>query len=92
MNAIQRKAIALMNEWGAKGKPFVFIIDFDFEKPLIMEVDNTSRLLWKTPGNSNYRPLEASHAELQWSIDPIDFEVYEKAFSTVQEHIHQGDT
>lgn len=81
-----------MNEWGAKGKPFVFIIDFDFVKPLIMEVYDTSRLLWKTPKNSNYEPRGASQAELHWVVDPINFEVYEKAFSSVQEHIHQGDT
>lgn len=81
-----------MNEWGAKGKPFVFIIDFDFEKPLVMEVDDTSRLLWKTPQGSNFKPREASSADLQWSIHPVGFEVYEKAYSTVQEHIHLGDT
>lgn len=81
-----------MNEWGAKGKPFVFIIDFDFEKPLVVEVDDTSRLLWKTPQGSNFKPREASSADLQWSIHPVGFEVYEKAYSTVQEHIHLGDT
>lgn len=81
-----------MNEWGEKGKPFVFIIDFDFEKPLIMEVDDTSRLLWKTPENSNFRAIEAFHSELQWSIHPVDFKAYEKVFSTVEKHIHQGDT
>lgn len=81
-----------MNEWGAKGKPFVFIIDFDFEKPLIMEADDTSRLLWKTPQKSNFKPKEVSPKELQWSMHPVGMEVYEKAFSRVQEHIHQGDT
>ena len=81
-----------MNEWGAKGKPFVFIIDFDFEKPLIMEWDDSSRLLWKTSQISNFRPINAFTANLQWSIDPVGFEVYEKAYSTVQEHIRQGDT
>lgn len=81
-----------MNEWGAKGKPFVFIIDFDFEKPLIMEVEDTARLLWKTPQKSNYRLKEVSPKELQWFIHPVDMEEYEKAFSKVQEHIHQGNT
>lgn len=81
-----------MNEWGSKGKPFVFIIDFDFEKPLVLEVDDTSKLLWKTPEKSNYTPKGASSKDLQWCIHPVGMGVYEKAFSKVQEHILQGDT
>ena len=37
MNEIQQHTIKRMNELGAQGKPFVFVIDFDFEKPLIFE-------------------------------------------------------
>ncbi|MBC8004373.1 MAG: chorismate-binding protein, partial [Verrucomicrobia bacterium] len=92
MNAIQKETIRQMNEYGAKGKPFVFIIDFDFEKPLILEADDTSRLHWKTPEKSNYKLVEASQEDLLWSIHPVGMDVYEKAFLTVQQHIHQGDT
>lgn len=81
-----------MNEWGAKGKPFVFIIDFNFEKPLVMEVNDSSRLLWKTPKNSNFKSVDASAADLQWSVYPVDYKLYEKSFTAVQQHIHQGDT
>jgi len=92
MNVQQRKAIDQMNDWGTKGKPFVFIIDFDFEKPLILDIDDKSQLLWKTPGNSNYQAKEYAPSEIKWDIFPVGFEAYKNAFSIVQQHIHQGDT
>lgn len=94
MNKIQRHTIERMNQMGAEGKPFVFIIDFDFEKPLIFEYNNTTELLWKTPEgcNCNFIPEILPSVELQWTIHPVDFHEYEKAFSIVQHHIHNGDT
>jgi para-aminobenzoate synthetase component 1 len=81
-----------MNEMGAEGNPFVFIIDFDFEKPLIFDYNNSSELLWKTPESSNYFPEKYTSKEVQWKIHPVDILEYEKAFTKVQHHIHNGDT
>lgn len=77
---------------GAKGKPFVFIIDFDFEKPLIFDFGNSAELLWKTPKFSNYTPEKQASKEIEWTIHPIEFQEYKKAFSKVQDHIHNGET
>ena len=81
-----------MNELGAKAIPFAFIIDFDFEKPLIFDYHDSSELLWKTPAISNYFPEEFVSDEIQWNIHPVEFQEYEKAFAKVQHHIHNGDT
>ena len=81
-----------MNELGAQGRHFVFVIDFDFCKPLIFELDDSSAILWKTPRNSNYNPQQNKDIEVEWKIFPVDFEQYQKAFGEVQYHIHSGDT
>lgn len=83
-----------MNELGATGKPFVFIIDFNFENPLIFDYNNASELLWKIPELSNYIPIPEllSPCEIEWAIHPVEFHEYEQAFSKVQDHIHNGDT
>lgn len=81
-----------MNELGAKAIPFAFIIDFDFEKPLMFDYHNSSELLWKTPVLSNYPATKFSCYEIQWNIHPVEFQEYEKAFIKVQHHIHNGDT
>ncbi len=92
MNERKQHTINRMNELGAKGIPFTFIIDFDFEKPLIFDYHESTGLLWKTPGLSNYLPEKFTGDEIQWNIHPVEFKEYEKAFAKVQHHIHNGDT
>jgi len=81
-----------MNELGSKETPFVFIIDYDFEKPLLFDFNNSIDLFWQTPELSNYHPGIVPPVNLQWSVYPIEFQEYKKAFSLVQDHIHKGDT
>ena len=81
-----------MNELGAKGEPFVFLIDFDFEKPLIFDFSDCENLLWKTPGSGNFSPEKVTSELTNWDIFPVSLQEYEKAFALVQNHIHNGDT
>ena len=81
-----------MNELGAQGKPFVFIIDFALEKPLIFDFDVTTNLLWKTPDSTNYMHEEIQKKQVEWKIFPVEYGKYQNAFELVQHHIHSGDT
>lgn len=92
MNELQKNTVERMNELGAMGKPFVFLIDFDFEKPLIFELDDTSSVLWKTPKLANHQSGKYPETDVVWNVYPVDFEKYQKAFDCVQQHIHTGDT
>ncbi|HEX7583243.1 MAG TPA: aminodeoxychorismate synthase component I [Prolixibacteraceae bacterium] len=92
MNEIQKHTVEQMNELGAQGKPFAFVIDFDFKKPLIFDISDTTGLLWKTPESANYLPENIQKKQIDWSVHPIDFERYKQAFDQVQHHIHNGDT
>jgi para-aminobenzoate synthetase component I len=92
MNKIQKHTVEKMNELGAAGKPFVFVIDFDFEKPLIFELDDESSLLWKTPELANFQSGKYSEKDVAWNVYPVELEQYQKAFDCVQQHIHTGDT
>ena len=92
MNEIQKHTVERMNEMGAMGKPFVFLIDFDFDKPLIFDFDDQSSVLWKTPKLANYQHEKYSEKNVEWSFYPVDMDRYRKAFDRVQQHIHNGDT
>lgn len=81
-----------MNELGAKGLPFVCLIDFDFHKPLIWDINDATQLLWQTPDRRNFQPKGATAGTIEWNIDPVDYLAYEKAFYKVQEHIQRGET
>jgi para-aminobenzoate synthetase component 1 len=92
MNEKQRYTIDRMNVLGKEEKPFVFLIDYEFENPLIFDFNNSDELLWKTPERSNYITEIVPPVELQWTIYPVDYQDYEQAFALVQERIHNGDT
>ncbi len=92
MNNAQKHTIEQMNRWGAEGKPFVFLIDFNFEKPFLFAIDNTSELLWKTPEMQNFKPSEVAKKQVEWEVSPVSCSRYEEAFQQVQSHIHGGDT
>jgi len=81
-----------MNEWGASVQPFVFVIDFDFQKPLIYEASSSEKICWKTPKSSNYSSRKFEKEPVKWDIFPVSFEHYQLAFNKIQEHIHNGDT
>ncbi len=81
-----------MNELGALGKSFAFLIDFDFKKPLIFNLDDSTGILWKTPKSANFTPESIQKKNVYWEIHPVDFEYYQQAFNLVQHHIHNGDT
>lgn len=93
MNEIKKHTVERMDQMGAEGKPFVFIIDFDFEKPLIFDYNDATELLWKTAELSNFiSPAINKPSEIKWTNFPVDFKEYEKAFSVVQNSIQNGDT
>jgi para-aminobenzoate synthetase component 1 len=92
MNDAKKHTIEQMNRWGAAGKPFVFLIDFDFEKPRLFAIEDASELLWKTAEMQNFKPLEVAKKQVEWAVLPVSYKRYQKAFQQVQSHIHGGDT
>jgi para-aminobenzoate synthetase component I len=92
MKEIKQNMIERMNELGTQGKPFVFIIDFKFQKPLLFETESRDELLWKTPFSSNYNPKSIQKKNISWEIDPLSLDHYQQSFNKVQQHIHNGDT
>lgn len=92
MNERRKHIIAQMNRWGTDGNPFVFLIDFEFEKPLLFSPDDDSKLLWQTPEKQNFRNVAKEELPVTWDMYPASFDRYKKAFRKVQQHIHDGDT
>ena len=82
-----------MNKLGKTRRPFVFLIDFDFQSPKIWSWDKSaSQLLWKTPKHGNYQIQSSPIADYHWQAKPVTYAQYQKAFNLVQSHIHNGDS
>ena len=85
--------ILKMNELGKSGRPFIFLIDFDFQQALVYDWEESKEhLLWKTPEHQNFEPKNNIKTELQWDVEPVSFDHYQKAFELVQRHIRYGDS
>ncbi len=83
-----------MNSLGKKKEPFLFIIDFAMQKPVVIplrEVD-PERILFDVNGVTNVERDETANNKLMFDVIPVSKQTYCKAFKKVQFHIGRGDT
>lgn len=87
-------AIELMNEFGRKKIPFLFIIDFEMESPHIIklaEVD-VNKILYNVNEAKNYNRGLTTTKELSFKKLPPSYDEYSYAFKIVMDHIKAGNT
>jgi para-aminobenzoate synthetase component I len=82
-----------MNRLGSLGEPFVFLIDFLMENPLIFSINTPQEeLQWQTPTKHSVKISGKKPKLALWKTFPVSFSEYKKGFDLVQQHIHNGDT
>ena len=82
-----------MNKLGSEGSPFVFLIDFLMQEPLIFEVNNSDKnIKWQTPSAKNFKDSSAKINLEKWKTIPVSSEKFKAGFEEVMWHIHNGDT
>ena len=87
--------IATCNAWASKGRPFLFIIDYEMEHFHILSAEDAADqgIYYALRGNTNTAALKAKlPGNYYFTMEPVSFESYEKAFSLVMKHIMYGDT
>jgi len=83
-----------MNRWGREGRPFLFLLDFALQQPVVVPLDeiNPEEILYDINGIVNFAEKPAGNSPLSFTVIPVSKARYCKAFSLVQQHIHRGDT
>ncbi len=83
-----------MNSWAEMGIPFLFIIDFELNKPLIFRLDeiNPQRLLYNINGMTNCSDNISLSNQLQLLKYPEKYEDYLIKFNKGKEEIAFGNT
>ena len=86
--------INLMNEYGRKKIPFLFIVDFEMNKPLIFRLDeiDSNKILFQINEIKNYNNDFAITEKLIFNKSPLPFDEYYCAFENVMLHIKEGNT
>lgn len=82
-----------MNRLGKQGEPFVFLIDFEMERPRLFPLNGNDLKLWfEIPGFSKLPENRKKNKLKYWETSPVLFEGYKTGFDLVKKHILNGDT
>jgi para-aminobenzoate synthetase component I len=83
-----------LNEWGRTQVPFLFLIDFEMEKPKTWRLDQviSEEILFSINGFSNADDDYTVLNDIQLNAVPVSFEEYREKFKKVHERISYGDS
>jgi len=86
--------IQQLNEWGRKKVPFLFLVDFELEKPRVWRLDeiDSEEILYSIHGYSNATSKERSAEKIQFQKYPITFDQYQVKFNKVYKPLTYGDS
>jgi para-aminobenzoate synthetase component I len=88
-------AIDRMNYFGSRKVPFLFIIDFLFEKPIVVPLSDAGRsgIFFDIRGTRNISSeRQARTEELGLRKIPVPYSEYERAFERVVSHERSGNS
>ena len=82
-----------MNTWGSSGIPFLFLLDFELLRPLVIRSDQMPYdIYYKFNHINNYELKSGHHPELEFVTHPMSFEKYKEAFDNVRAEILAGNS
>jgi para-aminobenzoate synthetase component 1 len=84
----------MMNQYGAEGHPFLFVIDFQKDHCLVCRPDEVASgaLLYNFNGFSNGRGHQPPTSLSSFQSSPISFCEYSKSFEIVKQQIRKGNS
>lgn len=83
-----------INEFASKNIPFVFLIDFEMQKPMLSTIENAEneKIFFDFHGNTNFKYKKNKIHISPFKINPISKKKYFKAFKLVQKNILHGNS
>lgn len=83
-----------INKLGREGVPFLFVIDFEMEKPLLFPLDEINRdhIKYTIGEKTNTPEKETIPGNISFSKTPVSIQQYKKAFNNVLQHLRYGNS
>lgn len=83
-----------LNEWGHNRVPFLFVMDFEMEKPRVWRMDELREdVLFDFNGKGNgIQKARSSSTSPSLQFNPIPFEEFKTKFDNVMHHLNRGDS
>ncbi|PIU82866.1 MAG: aminodeoxychorismate synthase component I [Elusimicrobia bacterium CG06_land_8_20_14_3_00_38_11] len=87
-------AIDIMNHYGKKKIPFLFIVDFEIKKPVVLPLAEikSDEILYDINGLKNHHGKLRLNKKIIFRKYPVSFRRYKKAFDKIQKHLYEGHT
>jgi para-aminobenzoate synthetase component 1 len=88
------RTISKINEYAQMHVPFLLLVDFDRQKPVIFTEDEllNENIFFKTSLKEVSPPVSPLPDKVSFEKDPVSYNDYKKGFDNVQGHINNGDT
>jgi para-aminobenzoate synthetase component 1 len=81
-----------MNDWSRHHEPFLFILDFDLDKSIVLPLKDVASTGIRFDLNASTSSSFSSGEEIGFSKYPVDFDTYQQGFKKVMTSIQAGDT
>jgi para-aminobenzoate synthetase component 1 len=93
MNAA-KDIIKQMNDFGRQSEPFIFILDFELDKPVLLPIKavNPEEICFDIHGFTNLNVVGPPLSQADFQKFPITPDQYRHAFDEVLNHIRLGNT
>ena len=82
-----------LNTWGREKIPFLFLVDFEMQKPRVWKLSevNAQELIYDFNGITNANQ-KRTNGRIDLEKFPISFQEYNQKFATVLKHLDHGDS
>lgn len=92
--SVIKKTILEMNRLGKERTPFIFIIDFEMESPILFPLTELpkEKILYNINGFSNYTSPLLPSRKIIFKKNPISVDDYSVAFNKVIRNINHGNS
>ncbi|MEM1326529.1 MAG: aminodeoxychorismate synthase component I [Bacteroidota bacterium] len=86
--------LELMNEYGKRNIPFLFVLDFELKRPIILPLSKAADqgIYFDIKGRQNFEATTPFPERIALRKQPISFQRYKRAFDAVQNSIRYGDS
>ena len=83
-----------MNLMGKNREPFLFILDFSLNDPVLLPLNKAAKhdIWYFMDGNTNYSNNYQKTTEVKFVKIPVDYEVFKRAFDHVMKNIEYGNS
>ena len=95
-NPALEEAVLQMNTYGRRREPFVFMLDFELERPIVRSTQHLDpaeiRFSFNGIGNAGLNPTIKSEKPVLFKKTPVPFTQYQAAFDYVIKEIRFGNS